>query len=189
MKLKALLGGALVAAAIEFASPAHAAPVLCEDIDNNHMFMDSSVVGACLDAGVGNLTGNDKNDLFLTGVGSAYSFISEASWSQTDDKGTFSFGPSLWDSYNRIAIGFKFGTGNFPDEWFVYSLNQLIDAGAWTFVNIFDRGGGLSHINLYGIAGPTTTPPPTGNVSEPSVVALIGLALTAGGLLRRRRRD
>lgn len=186
MKLKALLGGLIVAAAIEFAGPAHAAAVLCQEINNNHMLVDSSYVSACLDAGVGNLTGNPLNDLFITGVGGGYSFIGTSGWTQDQDSGTFSFSSSLWSTYTEIAIGFKFGTGNFPDEWFVYSLNDLVSSGIWTFVNLFDRGGGLSHVNLYGIPGET---PPGGNVSEPSVVALLGLALTAGALLRRRRRD
>ncbi len=185
MKLKALFGGVLVAAAIEFASPVHAADILCQDVNNNHMLVDSSYVSACLDAGVGNLTGNPANDLFITGVGGSYSYIGTAAWDQNGDSGTFSFGASLWQEYSDIAIGFKFGTGNMPDEWFVYSLQDLVSSGIWTFVNLFDKGGGLSHVNLYGIPGDT---PPGGQVSEPSALALIGLSLAAAGLIRRRRR-
>lgn len=51
----------------------------------------------------------------------------------------------------------------------------------WEFVNVYDRGGGLSHINLYGIR--------TESVLEPPVLALLPLMLAAGSLVRSRRRD
>ena len=170
----------MVAAAIGIAGPSNAAEILCQNANNNHMLVDSSYVSACLDAGVGNLTGNPANDPFLIGVGSAYTFVEESGWSQTGDTGTFSFDQSLWDTYSDIAIGFKFGTGNQPDEWFVFSLNDLVSSGLWTFVNVFDRGGGLSHVNLYSATGGTSIP-------EPATLALLGVALAGLGFARRRK--
>lgn len=175
---KKLAAGLL--AALGIGGTASAADILCENPALNHMLVDSSYVSACLDAGTGNLTGNPLNDLFINGVGAGYGSIGATSWTQTGSTGTFSLNPSLWGSYDSIAIGFKFGTGNQPDEWFVYALNDNVSAGIWTFVNVFNRGGGLSHVNLYGIKGGN-------NVPEPGVLGLLGLGLALVGLMRWRK--
>ena len=56
MRKKMLLTSITVALAFG-ASQVLADPVLCRVATNNHMFVDSSQVVACLDAGGGNLTG------------------------------------------------------------------------------------------------------------------------------------
>jgi hypothetical protein len=191
VKFKQLLANLVIAAggALGVAGGANAA-ILCSDPGLNHMLMDTSIVSACLDSGEGNLTGNEDNDLFLTGVGGAYDLASKSDASnpynidyETDGDyfGRFSFDASIWDSYSNVAIGFKFGTGNRPDEWFVFSLNSLVSSGDWEFINVFDRGGGLSHVNLYGISGGTSVP-------EPPVVALLAFALVSLYFVRRRRK-
>jgi hypothetical protein len=164
------------------AGSANAVPVLCEDATVNHMYVDSSQVSSCLGAGVGNINGNPGTDDFLTGEGSGLGLvgIGAGAFTQSGSTGTFSFASSLWDTWSEIAIGFKFGTGNNPDEWFVYSLNPSISSGSWQFVNVFGRGGGLSHIQLYGIPGGTTVP-------EPSTLALLGIGMLAAGFARRRK--
>ena len=165
-----------------FAGSASAVPMLCEDATVNHTYVDDSQVSSCLGAGVGNINGNPATDDFLTGEGAGLGLvgIGGAAYTQSGSTGTFSFSSSLWDTWSEIAIGFKFGTGNRPDSWFVYALDPSISSGSWQFVNVFGRGGGLSHIQLYGIPGGTTIP-------EPGTLALLGIGLLAAGVARRRK--
>jgi hypothetical protein len=174
-----------------FAGPASAANILCKIVTNNHMNIDDSQVSACLDAGVGNLTGNPANDLFINGVGAGYEAAGKSDeplnnpyniqFTQSNGSGTWSFDASFWDDYGMGAIAFKFGTGNKPDEWFVYQLVDGVTSGNWQFVNVGGTGGGLSHINLYGIPGETGVP-------APAPVTLLGVGLLGLGLVGRRRR-
>ena len=183
-KLKGLAATLLVG--VMLTATASAAPVLCETVTNNHMSIGDTIVSACLDAGVGNLTGNPGNDLFINGVGTGYESIGEGLWSQSSQsdtlaEGTFTFNDALWDIYSDIAVGFKFGTGNNPDEWFVYSLQSLLESGVyeWDFIKAFKQGGGLSHVRFYGISDDRQVP-------EPGTLALLGLALVVASCLRRQ---
>ena len=147
-----------------------------------------TIVSACLDAGVGNLTGNPMGTICsLTAL--AVLTISSAKTNcyllQVTTKpaawGTFTFDGSLWDIYSDIAVAFKFGTGNNPDEWFVYSLQSLLASGVydWDLIKTDKQGGGLSHVNFYGIPG-------GGQVPEPGTLALLGMALVVASCFRRQ---
>jgi len=184
-KIKAI--AVLAAVAAMYSMPASAIPVACQSTNNNHMYIDSAFVSGCVDAGSGNINGNPITDDFLLdnpsldweGLGSADKWQIPVLSSTLGSVGGFWFDDGLWDSWDSIAIGFKFGTGNRGDNWFVYLLNQDVSAGLWGFVNYFHRGGGLSHVQLYGVDA--------ARVPEPSTLGMFGAALLGVALMRRRR--
>jgi hypothetical protein len=190
-KLKAAVG-IVALAGLALSTSALAAPVTCLNTANNHMIIDSSAVSSCLAAGVGNITGQNHSDLFInngtTGDGyesagksdgdNPFSVRFTQSRSGGNTIGTFTLDDSFWDDAISGAIGFKFGTGNRPDEWFVFELQRGMTSGSFTFVNVFGRGGGLSHVNLYRVPGVA--------VAEPSGLVLLGLGVVGAGLARRR---
>ena len=187
MKIKATL--AVIAFGL-MSSVASADVILCYNTEMNHMGADDSTVNACLAGGAGNISGDAtgrRADPFMTGVGADYFHITKSddrnvfyglSFTQTGSTGTFSIDPTFWEDWADAAIGFKFGTGGQPDSWFVYSLIDGVTSGTWDFFNVFGRGGGLSHINLYAAT----------KVPEPSALGLFGLGLLVIGMAARRRR-
>jgi hypothetical protein len=180
---------AVALAAIGYMAPASAVPVMCKVDTNNHMLVDPVYVSSCLEAGygngdAGNIGQGGGNDPFLQ-AHAGWTNIDEGAWTQlTKTKGqttgTFSLDSSLWDDYLTLAIGFKFGTGNQPDEWFVYDLQHLVSSGLWTFINTFQKGGGLSHIVIYGGERNREVP-------EPMTLGMLGLGLLGLGFARRKK--
>ena len=163
-------------------APVHAAQVLCSDASKNHMLVSDAYVSQCMASGVGNIgQGNQANDDWLSTLapGHGYTTIGDQTFGQSGSNGTFSVASSAWGTYDDLFVGFKFGTGNKPDEWFVYQLQDMVSSGNWSFVNVFGKGGGLSHVSLYGKGTPSN------QVPEPGVLALLALGLLAAGVIRR----
>ncbi|WP_296934586.1 PEP-CTERM sorting domain-containing protein [uncultured Marinobacter sp.] len=191
-KLKLAAGSILTG--LMFSTSAQGAMISCNtDPTVNYMQISDEKVSACLASGVGNINGNPENpnnSLFISGVGSDYELASKSdeptknpyNLSYGSDPNTWEFDASFWNDYSEGALGFKFGTGNQPDEWFVFSLQSLVSSGAWAFIEGSDvrtRGDGLSHVNLYGKKGDITVP-------EPGTIALLGLGLVSMTIARRR---
>lgn len=182
--LKLLAALAAVGAIVSF--PASAAPIYCAGVSatRNYMGVDDSQVSSCLLAGIGNIGQAAHNDPFLNNAaGNGWTNIGEGfslDFSQSGTNGSWSFDSAAWEQYGDLALGFKFGTGNNPDEWFVYSLVDLVSSGDWSFFNVFGNGGGLSHLVLYG-SGERSVP-------EPGTLGLLGLGLAGMALGLRRRR-
>ncbi|MBC8026051.1 MAG: PEP-CTERM sorting domain-containing protein [Steroidobacteraceae bacterium] len=183
---KTFLGIATIAGAALYSLPASAVPVLCQDWRTNHMYVDSAYVSSCVDAGTGNLSGNAATDQFLL-ANTGYTSIGDGTFTQVPvfrttigSLGQFWLDSNLWNTWSSIAIGFKFGTGNRGDNWFVFQLDQGTSTGFWGFVNAVQRGGGLSHIELYGAANRS--------IPEPGTLALLGVGLIGAALARRRKR-
>jgi hypothetical protein len=185
MNVKTMTSVALLAlAATGYMAPASAVPVMCKVETNNNMLVDSAYVSSCLDAGygngdAGNIGQGGGNDPFINAHPEWTNVTGTNSWTQNGATGTFGFDPTLWDTNDSLAIGFKFGTGNQPDEWFVYLLQNQVSSGFWEFVNVFGTGGGLSHLVIYGGEGTT--------VPEPATLLLFGLGLLSLGFARRKK--
>jgi len=170
-----------------------AADVMCQTLTNNHMLVDDAYVSTCIDAGTGNIgQGNQANDDWLNqtdGGGNliytGFTTIGDQTFTQSGASGTFSIDATQWNNFADLFIGFKFGTGNQPDEWFVYQLQDGVSSGDWDFVNKFKKGGGLSHVSLYGKGDPGNPPE---EIPEPGALGLLGMLALAAGVAARRRK-
>ena len=197
MKFKAVLIGVIALSAALFVDAANASLMIaCQQISTTHNYMqvsDSYVSSTCVDSGMGELTGTDTTDAFLQ-ANSGWVGINGATGTQlskisTQTTGLFSVDSNLWNSWDNLLIGFRFGTGNQPDEWFVYTLDNLVDVGEWTFINVGGKGGGFTNAQLYGSgAKPAFAQAPV-NVPEPETLSMLGAGLLVLGLTLRRSRS
>ena len=193
MKFKAVLMGSMTLSAALLAGSANAGLIACQPASttNNYMKVADISVSTCVDSGMGELTGIDSTDAFLqtnsgwVGIGGATG--AQLTKTSSQITGSFSLDSTLWNSWENLLIGFRFGTGNQPDGWFVYTLNDLVSASTWTFVNVRGLGGGFTNAQLYGSGEKSVLAQTPTSVPEPGTISLFGAGLICLGLLRLRR--
>ena len=194
MKFKAVLIGSIALSAATYLGAANAGLIACQETlsTNNYMVVSSDYVHSCVDSGMGELTGIASGDAFLQAnsgwVGVDGGTGTQLTKSSAQTTGSFSLDSTLWNSWDSLLIGFRFGTGNQPDEWFVYTLKDLVSVGSWTFINVGQRGGGFTNAQLYGSGAKDLVAREVTNVPEPGTISLLGAGLLVGVFARRFRR-
>jgi len=195
MKFKAVLIGSIALSAATYLGAVNAGVIECQQISSTHNYMVVSgddYVSSCVDSGMGELTGIASGDAFLQAnsgwVGVDGGTGTQLTKTSAQTTGSFSLDSTLWNSWDSLLIGFRFGTGNQPDEWFVYTLKDLVSVGSWTFINVGQRGGGFTNAQLYGSGAKDLVAREVTNVPEPGTISLLGAGLLVGVFAQRRLR-
>ena len=189
-------------AALAFAVSVSAAPVVCGNIvlGTRTVTIDPGLVGGFCHGQIGNLQNADITTLGLGSldkdeVGNGPGQFPNGDNSEgalqfsqtTSTSGTWTFDQSLWNTWDRLFLGFHFGGGgdnadDNPDSF-------VVEISPFDFTGTFALGGGqlngLSNIHLLGVE--CRVPGCNGQlIPEPATLLLISLGFL--GLAVRPRR-
>ena len=150
-------------------------------------------VANCLQAGPGNINGNNQQDANLITAGWVFVDASDNSGGAHDGwltsvgslvaglSGDFLINAAAYTTYDRIAIGFKSGEGRFDPDYAIFELVDNTFSGRWSITG----NQALSHAILYGFGDGGGGG--QNDIPEPATLVLVGLGLLGAALSRRRQ--